>query len=293
MTIILSALGLTAILLVFLIRNNRLKKQANSELNRYKDSLEEMVEIKTRELTIAKEKAEESSRLKSAFLANMSHEIRTPLNGIIGFLRFIDSDNLPPNRRKEYIKVINSSSEQLTKIIDDIIDISKIEAQQLTINSISVQINMLMNEFRILFETYLQAANKECVEIILDDSGFIKHDSIYVDTVRLRQVFNNLIINSIKFTEKGYIRFGYHLLNNNMLEFFIEDTGIGIPEDQMELIFQRFHKVEHGNNRFYGGLGLGLSISRSLVQMMGGDISVKSTDKIGSTFSFTVACNPC
>jgi len=291
--IVLFALVLTAILLVFLIRSNRHKKEANRELNRYKDTLEDMVEMKTCELTIAKEKAEEASRLKSAFLANMSHEIRTPLNGIIGFLRFIDSDDLTPSRRKEYIKVINNSSEQLTKIIDDIMDISKIEAQQMTVSPVPVQINMLMKELRVLFETYLQAANKEHIELVLDDSGFIEQDLIYVDTVRLRQVFNNLIMNAIKFTEKGYIRFGYELVGNNMLEFFIEDTGIGIPEDQLEFIFQRFNQVDLGNNRFYGGLGLGLSISRSLTQMMGGDIYVKSTEGAGSTFSFTIACNPC
>ena len=292
MVIILIALILTAILLVFLARSNRLKKVANRKLKTYKDNLEKMVDIKTLELTVAKEKAEESSRLKSAFLANMSHEIRTPLNGIIGFLRFIDSDD-SPTRRKEYMKVINSSSEQLVKIIDDIMDISMIEANQMTVTPVPVQLNQLMDELVVFFRTYLEASQKEHIEFILDESSFIDQCLINVDTVRLRQIFNNLMSNAIKFTDKGYIRFGYHLLEKNMLEFFIEDTGIGIPENQMELIFERFHQVNLGNSRFYGGLGLGLSIARSLTQLMGGDISVKSTEGVGSTFSFTIAYNNC
>ena len=288
MSIIIFALVLTAILMVFVIRNNRLKRLANHELSKYKDKLEEMVDAKTRELTIAKEKAEESNRLKSAFLANMSHEIRTPLNGIVGFIRFIDSDDLTNLRRREYIKVITNCSDQLTKIIDDIMDISKIESGQMTISPVPAQLNMFMNELLLMFETYCRTANKEHIELILDDSGFIDHDLIYVDTVRLRQIFNSLISNAIKFTEKGYIRFGYHLLENDMLEFFVEDTGIGIPENQLELIFLRFHQVELRSDRCFGGIGLGLPISRSLIQLMGGDIRVNSTEGIGSTFYFTI-----
>jgi signal transduction histidine kinase len=223
----------------------------------------------------------------------MSHEIRTPLNGIVGFIRFIDADDLTPMRRKEYIKVITNSSDQLTKIIDDIMDISKIEAQQLTLCPVQVELNPLMNELQALFETYLRSGNKEHIALVLDDSSFIEPSLIYIDMVRLRQVFNNLINNAIKFTEKGYIRFGYQMLDDHMLEFFMEDTGIGIPEDQFEDIFQRFHQVVQGNSRYYGGLGLGLSISRSLTQLLGGDMSVISTEGEGTTFSFTVAYQPC
>ena len=260
----------------------------NEELERYRTELEQMVEQRTAELMLAKERAEESDKLKSAFLANMSHEIRTPLNAIVGFLRFIDSDTISPKRRMDYIQAINVSSKQLTKIIDDIIDISKIEAGQINICHIPVNLNILMNEFRILFESYVQASNKGHIELVLDDSGFIDHCFICIDTVRLRQVFDNLIGNAVKFTEKGYIRFGYRRATPDQLEFVVEDTGIGLSPDQHDIIFERFRQAELNNSRFYGGTGLGLAISRSLVQMMGGKIWVESVEGVGASFYFTI-----
>ncbi len=240
------------------------------------------------ELIDAKEKAEESDKLKSAFLASMSHEIRTPLNGIIGFLTLLASDNLTPERRLEYINIVNNSSKQLTKLIDDIIDEAKIEADQLKIYSVPTHINDLMNETQTFFETYLHNIGKDRVTLLLDDSGFIEPCVILIDPMRLRQVLNNLIGNAIKFTEKGYIRFGYRQLATGMLEFMVEDTGIGIAHDQLEVIFERFRQVDSNNNH-YGGTGLGLCISRNLVRMMGGDMQVVSTKGSGSTFYFTIA----
>ena len=291
MMIILFALVLTAILLAFLIRSNRLKKQVNSELNKYKESLEEMVEVKTRELSIAKEKAEESDKLKSLFLANMSHEIRTPLNGIIGLLHLFDSD-LPHEQRQEYIYIIQNSSSHLVKLVDDIIDASKIETNQLTINPILIQLNNLMNELLIFFEVYLQSVGKEHLRLILDKSSFIDRCIIHVDPVRLRQVLNNLISNAIKFTEKGHIRFGYRQSAPNQLEFVVEDTGIGLLPEQQDIIFERFRQAEDGLNRKYEGSGLGLTISRGLVQMLGGEIWVESTKGVGSFFYFTIMYSP-
>jgi len=263
----------------------------NEELERYRTELELMVEQRTAELMLAKEKAEECDKLKSAFLANMSHEIRTPLNAIVGFLRFIDSDTISPKRRMDYIQAINNSSKQLTKIINDIIDISKIEAGQINICHIPVNLNLLMKEFRILFESYVHAGNKRHIELVLDDSGFIDHCFICIDTVRLRQVFDNLIGNAIKFTEKGYIRFGYRQATPDQLEFAVEDTGIGLSPDQHDIIFERFRQADFNNSRFYGGTGLGLSISRSLVQLMGGKIWVESVKGLGASFYFTIPFN--
>ncbi len=244
------------------------------------------------ELIRAKEKAEESDKLKSAFLANMSHEIRTPINGIIGFLNFLADDNLTPKRRQEYINVINNSSIQLVKLIDDIIDVAKIEAKQMSIRPVPFHLNDFMEELYIFFETYLQANNKDKIALILDDSQFIDACVTYVDPMRLRQVLSNLIGNAVKFTEKGFIRFGYRQVSSGMLEFFVEDSGIGIAKDQLEVIFERFRQAELSNNRRYGGTGLGLTISRSLVQMMGGDMSVKSMEEEGSSFYFTIAYLP-
>jgi signal transduction histidine kinase/transcriptional regulator with GAF, ATPase, and Fis domain len=244
------------------------------------------------ELIRAREKAEESDNLKSAFLANMSHEIRTPVNGITGFLQFLNDDNLAPQRRKEYINVINNSSVQLVKLIDDIIDVAKIEARQMSINPVPVHLNSLMNELHLFFETWMKTGNKEHISLILDTGGFIDNCIAYVDSIRLRQIITNLINNAVKYTEKGYIRFGYRHLLPDKLEFVVEDTGVGMKPEHREIIFERFRQAESTNSRLYGGAGLGLSISRSLVQMMGGDLRVVSTEGEGSSFYFTVSYLP-
>jgi len=263
------------------------------QLAKYHAKLEQVVEQRTRELYLAKEKAEESDKLKSAFLANMSHEIRTPLNGIVGFVQFINSDNLTPNRRQQYVKIINNSSSQLARIIDDIIDVSKIEAKQMTFTPFPVNLNELMNELLVFFKNDLQSHNKERVSLILDDSEFIDDCVIFADAFRLRQILNNLISNAVKFTEKGFIRFGYRKSEPGILEFVVEDSGIGLRSDQKDLIFERFRQAELGDaRRLYGGTGLGLTISRSLVQMGGGKMWVESTEGVGSTFYFTSSYLP-
>jgi len=242
-----------------------------------------------KELIRAKEKAEEADKLKSAFLANMSHEIRTPLNGITGFLRFLASDNLSQERKHTYIDLINNSSMQLVKLIDDIIDVAKIEAKQMTILPIPVHINNLMRELQIFFETYLQINNKEHIMLILDDKEFINNCVAMVDPTRLRQVLSNLIGNAIKFTDKGYIRFGYRQSAPDQLEFVVEDTGIGLAPKQHDVIFERFRQAEINTSRLYAGTGLGLNISSNLVQLMGGDMRVESTEGAGASFYFTIS----
>ena len=264
----------------------------NEELLKYQTELEKMVNERTKELLLAKKKAEESDRLKSAFLANMSHEIRTPLNGIVGILQFFDSDNLSHDLRQEYINIIKDCSAQLTNIIDDIIDVSKIEANLINMNAGAVRLNELMNEMHIFFETFLQSKNKRHLELILDNSESIDDCLIYVDATRFRQVITNLIGNAVKFTDTGFIRFGYRQSAPDMLEIVVEDTGIGLHESQKDIIFERFRQARFDNNRFYGGTGLGLTISRSLVQMMGGDMWVKSTEGLGSKFYFTISYLP-
>ena len=240
------------------------------------------------ELVRAKEKAEESDKLKSSFLANMSHEIRTPLNGIVGLTQLLDSDALTYLERQDYINIINNCCTQIVKLIDDIIDLSQIEAKLMTINTASVQINSFMEELYVLFETYMQANNKGHIKLILDRSGFIDNYTICADSIRLQQVLTNIINNAIKFTEKGYIRFGYRQLSSDKLEFVVEDTGIGLKNEHREIIFERFRQVDLTNNRQYEGAGLGLSISRSLVQLMGGNLWIESSEGKGSTFYFTI-----
>ena len=149
-----------------------------------------------------------------------------------------------------------------------------------------------MNELQIFFENYLKINGKERVTLLLDDSHFIDQCIVYVDPMRLQQILNNLISNAVKFTEKGFIRFGYRLSASNMLEFVVEDSGIGLASDQLNVVFERFRQVELNDNRQYGGTGLGLAISRSLAQLMGGDMWVESSENIGSLFYFTISYLP-
>ncbi len=269
------------------------QRRADMELEQYRMQLEQMVEEKTCELVHAKEKAEESDKLKSAFLANMSHEIRTPLNGIVGFINFLDSDNLPFDRRRQFINIIDNNSRQLTKLIDDIIDVSKIEAGQMSIHPVTSDINNLMFELQVFYDTHLQNNGKGHVQLVLDTDGFINPCITNIDPIRLRQVLHNLLGNAMKFTDKGFIRFGYRLSLPNQLEFTVEDTGIGMPENQLGIIFERFRQIDRvNNNRPYGGAGLGLTISRTLVRMMGGNMYVESVEGSGSLFRFTVDYQP-
>ena len=275
-----------------IMRDATQQRDADIELSRYRSNLEQMVKIKTRELAIAKEKAEESDRLKSAFLANMSHEVRTPLNGIVGLLNILYADPDLPASIKEYIDIINSNSEILQRLINDILDIAKLEAKLMAIISEPVCIDDLMEEMEVIFQQQLNKLNKP--ELILEN---IKNRTgtvcvVFADPVRLRQIIHNLLSNALKFTDKGYIKFGYRIVAD-MLEIFVEDTGIGIPEEQLENIFERFRQAELGNNRRFGGTGLGLTISRNLAQLMGGEMYATSVEGEGTRFTFTISYKPC
>jgi len=242
-----------------------------------------------KELIKAKEHAEESDRLKSAFLANMSHEIRTPMNGIVGFLGFVEKDNLPAQKRQAYIGIIRSNVQQLLQLIGDIIDISKIDSHSLSLNHVTFDLNSLLDELEIFFQDFVLKRDKKLI-LILDRSQFVLPCIIQADPVRIRQVLSNLIGNAIKFTDMGYVRFGYHLTEqSDKLYFYVEDTGIGIPESKQEYIFERFRQLHNEKSKIlYGGTGLGLPISKNLVELMGGQIGVESKEDAGSIFYFTL-----
>ena len=243
------------------------------------------------ELIQAKEKAEESDRLKSSFLANMSHEIRTPLNAIATLLSILGQDPELPDSIREHIDIINTNSDQLLTLINDIFDLAKMESKQMSIHLEQICINDLLDELHALFKTNLQTQGKAHIHLECIKDGNAGNCVVHADQARLRQILNNLLLNAVKFTEQGHIRFGYRL-ENNLLEFFVEDTGIGIPQNQLNNIFQWFRQAELTNNRRYGGTGLGLTISRGLVQLMGGNMRVESTEGVGSTFFFTVSYLP-
>lgn len=241
-------------------------------------------------LVEALEKAEESDRLKSAFLANMSHEIRTPLNGIIGFSKYLR--NFPETSREETLKFLNiicNSADHLLNLINDIIDISKIEVGQLKIAAESVNLNLLLNEIYTFYYSANPDLSKRGIGFRISTSLSDFESSIIVDKVRLRQIFNNLIGNALKFTKSGSVEFGYELTpDKNYVRFFVSDTGIGIPKDKVDLIFQSFRQADPDITKKYGGTGLGLAISKSLVELMGGNIWVESQPETGSTFYFTL-----
>jgi len=284
--------GIVAVLMLYgiYVYLSYRQMQRYRESERRRTELEQLVDERTKELMIAKERAEESEKYKLAFLANMSHEIRTPLNGIVGLLHFINSDDMTASDRKEHIDIINNSASQLVRLIDDIMDIAKIEAKKLVFTPVPVNVNELMKELWVFFNTFLQSNNKERVKLILDDSEFLDRCVINVDPVRLRQVINNLISNATKFTDAGHIRFGYKPVNDNtQLYFFVEDTGIGIQESNLKFVFDRFRQVHDGRKQSqYKGTGLGLTICKNIIEMMGGEIGVKSQEGVRTTFYFTI-----
>ena len=237
----------------------------------------------------AKEQAEESDRLKSAFLSNMSHEIRTPMNGIVGFLNFVEREDLPPVKRQTYIEIIRNSVQLLLQLIGDIVDISKIDSNKLSLHIVQFDINVLYDELDVFFQDFIMKKDKN-LELLLDRSDFISPCLIKGDYSRIKQIFSNLIGNAVKFTEKGFIRFGYKVdKEQSELYCFVEDTGIGIPESKKEFIFERFRQAHDGQTQtLYGGTGLGLSITKNLVELMGGKIGVESTEGSGTTFYFTL-----
>ena len=239
----------------------------------------------------AMKKAEESDMLKSAFLANMSHEIRTPLNAILGFSQLIKEKMIEPDKLEKYIDIIITRSKNLLQIINDIIDISKIEANQLNIEIHEFSLNKLLYELFSQYEAELITQNKESVKLNFKADLDKAASYIKSDELRLKQIFTNLISNAIKFTENGRIEFGYKV-KGNQLEFFVNDTGVGIPEVAMHQIFERFRQADNSSTREFGGTGLGLAISKQLVEMLGGKIWVESEINKGATFYFTIPFIP-
>ncbi len=241
-----------------------------------------------KELIVAKEKAETSDNLKSAFIANVSHEIRTPLHAISGFSKILNTKNISEEKKYQFLQYIQTNCDILQNLINDIISISQLEAQQMSIFKQECVINDILNDVYYTFNEELNRKHDKNVELKLDIQDEIRKLIIFSDSLRIRQVLNNLLSNAIKFTSEGYIKFGCRIEDNNKLLFYIKDTGIGIPEDKKELIFNRFQRINNSKKEFYSGTGLGLSISKSLVELLGGKIWFESEEGKGSTFYFYI-----
>ena len=239
------------------------------------------------DLNIAKEKAEESARLKTAFLANMSHEIRTPLNAIIGFSNLlVYDDEIDQEEKETYNRMISQSGDSLANLINDIVDMAKIEAGQIDIEKNDFSVKQVMEDLFVLYKEQAAAKN-ENIQINYEPDTKYEELVLNNDLFRMKQVMVNLINNALKFTEKGEITFGYKVDDTNC-SFYVRDTGIGITQESLKVIFDVFTQIDGTYSRKYGGVGLGLSISRRLINIMGGDIQVESTPGIGSTFTFTL-----
>ncbi len=237
-------------------------------------------------LKLAKDQAQESDRLKSTFLANISHEIRTPMNGIIGFADLLTQRDLEENIRVNYLNIIKKSSEQLVRIIDDIVEYAKIESKQINLLSSSFDLNQLFRDINLSFLNYIKNTNlKLSLRMQLPPGS--NEFNIVSDELRVRQILTNLIDNAIKYTEDGYVEYGYEKRADDIL-IYVKDTGIGIKDEIKEFIFHRFRQGDEGHTRKYGGTGLGLSICKGLTDLLKGEIWLESKVGNGTVFYFTI-----
>ncbi|WP_321516132.1 GAF domain-containing sensor histidine kinase [Marinifilum fragile] len=232
----------------------------------------------------AKEKAEEGNRLKSAFLQNISHEIRTPLNAVVGFSELLSMPDLTKEKRDYFSSVILKNSDQLLSIVSDILTVSEIETEQ---HQIKIEYTCLDTILQDLEDIYKQRYQDNAINLIKHIPENLREHKIYTDKTKLNQIITNLLNNAYKFTEKGSIEFGVNL-KNDVYEFYVKDSGIGISEDMQDEIFNRFTKTNETISELYGGIGLGLSISKAFVELLGGKIWLKSKVGKGSNFYFTL-----
>ncbi len=255
-----------------IIRDLRERKKAENELKE-----------RNLELQSAIQKAEESDRLKSSFLANMSHEIRTPMNGIIGFSELLKNQTINPAQREEYLNLILSSGQQLLDIINDVLEISKIETGQIEVSKTSFDIMELLHTVKSFFAPMAEQSGNS-INIITNKYKTLR---ISNDRSKIQQILTNLINNSLKFTHEGSIDILIEEKTNHLI-FEIKDNGIGIPQNDLSTIFDRFTQASNNNPNTNKGTGLGLSISKKLVEILGGEIWVESNIGIGSSFFFTI-----
>ena len=240
------------------------------------------------ELILAKEKAEENDRLKSAFLSNISHEIRTPMNGILGFAEILKEPDLSSEERDDYIKVIEKSGIRMLNIITEIVDISEIESGQVVLDIIELDLNEQIDWVYAFFQ---REAEVKGLELFTHKAGAVNTSILKTDREKLQAILINLVKNAIKYTETGTVEFGYKMNvfgDLPIVEFFVKDTGIGIPKDRINAIFDRFVQADILDKKARQGAGLGLTISKSFVELLGGEIWVESEEGKGSTFFFSL-----
>jgi len=232
----------------------------------------------------AESDAKESDRLKTVFLQNMSHEIRTPMNGIIGFAKMLEKEDLSYDKKEKYIRVIIRSTNQLLTVIDDLLDISMLETGNYRLNKSNLNLNKTLEA---LYNQNQQIAPKG-IKFLMEKGLPDEKCTLYSDESKIKKVFDHLIRNAFKFTSDGFVKFGYRC-SENKIEFFVEDSGIGIAKENQEKIFNRFQQADDSITRTYGGTGLGLAICKGILSLMDGSICVESELGKGSVFYFTLS----
>ncbi|MFW6103632.1 MAG: ATP-binding protein [Bacteroidota bacterium] len=269
------------------LKITRVSQEQAEELRKMNENLKQEIQHKEEiheQLQEAKEKAEESDRLKSAFLKNMSHEIRTPMNGIMGFASLLENNQLEGEKVHDYVHLIKESGNRMLEMINNLLDIAMIESGEINVQHEEISLNPLMDD---LYTLFAPEAKKKGLEMTYR-KGFEDHsDHIVTDGEKVKKILTNLINNAIKYTNEGQVAFGYSK-EDSLLLFYVKDTGIGISPDLQQKIFERFRQAELGVTRNYEGAGLGLSISKALAEMLGGRMWMDSTPGQGSTFYFTV-----
>ena len=248
-----------------------LTKQHSTETNLYK----------------AKVRAEDANRLKTAFLANMSHEIRTPMNAIVGFTELLLNHKYTENNKREYLKLIRRSSNDLLNLIEDIIDVAKMESKTLKVKYKACKPFEVLTDLKTVFtETLHQYGTNDTIDLRMNVQKSQEDIVFYTDGERLKQVMANLLNNAVKFTNEGFIEFGYRVSDNSKLSFFVKDSGIGIPKEMRNRIFERFVQVDEHLTNNNGGAGLGLAICKNIINLLGGSLWVESSVGKGSDFYF-------
>lgn len=233
-------------------------------------------------------KAEESDRLKSTFIANMSHEIRTPLNGIVGFSSLLSEKNISNEEKEHFTEIIQSNANHLASLINDLIDISTLEAKAIDLSYSGINLNSFMEMTLKKFKTIINSKQKD-IQIYLSLDPATKNSTLFVDKIRLSQILNNLIINAIDYSESESIQIGYLLgPSEKQIEFFVKDQGIGISKEDQDQIFKPFLKAKKTKYMAVGGIGIGLSIAKNLVELMGGKMNIESAPNQGTQFTFSL-----
>ncbi len=270
--------------LIMRVKTHLSIKNQMEQLENLNQSLEVKVLERTAELNKAKEKAEESDRLKSAFLINISHEIRTPLNGIFGFLQLLDKVDLDEARKKDFSTMVHSSGQRLLNTINDIIELSTIEAEKSILSFSEVNI---MEVMQFHYEFFMPQAEEKLLELIIAEQITGTSAIVQTDKLKLDRIITNLLKNAILFTSQGTIEFGNYL-DNDTIVFYVKDSGIGIPSNRIEAVFDRFVQSDLSLSRGHEGAGIGLSIAKAYVEALKGNIWVQSVVDQGSTFFFSI-----